>query len=497
VRTSVLIIQAERHIALGMIHPISRARKEIQKLGWDVTIRDERDGLPIDKYDYYVIQKSSLGNSNMVNKLLGRGNVILYDDAACFVADTLVTLSNDEKVPIADLVGEEEFEVKSNSNGKGVIGIATNCRLVYDKAPILVVVFESGEEYKCTYDQKFLLSTNQYESAIELRPGDLVSSEYGSNRVLSTYVASPADVYDFSVREYHNFALGNGAYVHNSTGTHAMKYLTRSGCVGYVKKQLLKDRSLYKTTYPRHRWHYYNLTKFNPQLDKVTEPAEWATDKLLNKVQMGWNLGLMTRNGLVVGNNPDYDAERPTDIHCIIKTKSNQKSRDLIKMAAREKYKNSKPTQEYWYGHYTWHRVMCQEKLADITRRHKFSVQMGRAPKVLYLEKLRKSKICVSPLGLGEICFRDFEAITSGALLVKPNMDHLETWPNIYIPGVTYVDVKWDWSDLEEKLKHILKNWDSYRDMRVKAFEVLKEGWSNKLFASRFDSVMRKVIEVK
>ena len=43
----------------------------------------------------------------------------------------------------------------------------------------------------------------------------------------------------------------------------------------------------------------------------------------------------------------------------------------------------------------------------------------------------------MSPFGLGEITLKDFE-VFSGSLLMKPNMDHMLTWPNFYTKD-TYI----------------------------------------------------------
>jgi hypothetical protein len=67
-----------------------------------------------------------------------------------------------------------------------------------------------------------------------------------------------------------------------------------------------------------------------------------------------------------------------------------------------------------------------------------------------YLTEMLRSRICISPFGYGEICWRDFEAILCDCLLVKPDMGHVETCPDIFRPYETYVPVKWDLSDLAE-----------------------------------------------
>ena len=64
-----------------------------------------------------------------------------------------------------------------------------------------------------------------------------------------------------------------------------------------------------------------------------------------------------------------------------------------------------------------------------------------------------------SPFGLGEICYRDFEILFSGCLMIKPDMKHIKTWPNIYIPMETYIPCRWDFSDLEEKVRWALRTY--------------------------------------
>jgi hypothetical protein len=75
----------------------------------------------------------------------------------------------------------------------------------------------------------------------------------------------------------------------------------------------------------------------------------------------------------------------------------------------------------------------------------------GLVSQDIYYKELYDSKMVVSPFGWGEVCFRDFEAIISGALLLKPDMSHLKTWPDVYIPWETYIPLNWDGSDIKEK----------------------------------------------
>jgi hypothetical protein len=96
-----------------------------------------------------------------------------------------------------------------------------------------------------------------------------------------------------------------------------------------------------------------------------------------------------------------------------------------------------------------------------------------------YCNEMMSSKICISPFGYGEICWRDFEALLCGCLLIKPDMSHVETNPDIFKPYKTYVPVKWDFSDLEEKCIYYLTHECERNRIVVEASRVLNEFYKN------------------
>ena len=75
-----------------------------------------------------------------------------------------------------------------------------------------------------------------------------------------------------------------------------------------------------------------------------------------------------------------------------------------------------------------------------------------------YLRELAQSRICFSPFGYGEVCWRDYEAVFSGGLLVKPDMSHMETNPDVFVANETYVPLRWDFDDLEDVVATYLAN---------------------------------------
>lgn len=91
-----------------------------------------------------------------------------------------------------------------------------------------------------------------------------------------------------------------------------------------------------------------------------------------------------------------------------------------------------------------------------------------------YMNELRHAQLCLSPFGYGEICWRDIEAIIAGAVLVKPDMSHLRTLPDIYVPDETYVPVAWDYRDLEDVVRGLLADPGRCRRIAQNAFDVLR-----------------------
>jgi len=103
-----------------------------------------------------------------------------------------------------------------------------------------------------------------------------------------------------------------------------------------------------------------------------------------------------------------------------------------------------------------------------------------------YMRELAQSRICFSPYGYGEVCWRDYEAIMCGALLVKPDMAHVQTDPDIFVPYETYVPVAWDFSDLAEKMNYYLANDVARTKIVNRAYSTLYEYLQRDAFIDQF-----------
>jgi hypothetical protein len=124
---------------------------------------------------------------------------------------------------------------------------------------------------------------------------------------------------------------------------------------------------------------------------------------------------------------------------------------------------------------------------------HRVLVPEERVPQNVYYQEMLDSRICVSPFGYGEICWRDFEAILCGCVLVKPDMSHIETEPNVFVPDVTYVPVRWDFSDLGAKLKDLLAQPERCERLRANALEVLRHSFERDAIVRSFRCILRDV----
>ena len=61
---------------------------------------------------------------------------------------------------------------------------------------------------------------------------------------------------------------------------------------------------------------------------------------------------------------------------------------------------------------------------------------------------------------MGELCFRDFECMQYGTIIIKPSVSMVNTIPNIYESNDTYLSVNYDWSNLNETIDYVLSNFD-------------------------------------
>jgi len=210
----------------------------------------------------------------------------------------------------------------------------------------------------------------------------------------------------------------------------AYEVFTQSNALYLFKNQTLPTRKHYKTPYAHNKWFWGSGSDLD--LSYNISENEW------NKIKLtGWNLGQLL---------PDYRNFQPIN---------NNKTLDISAIFRGEHdYNEDHNSQNNHF--YQDHRSGLWNKLENLQT--DYSMMCTKLPKLEYLQSLWNSKIALSPFGMGEICFRDFECMQFGTIFIKPNHNLVHTIPNIYEDGKTYIGCKYDWSDLEEKVDYIMSN---------------------------------------
>lgn len=206
----------------------------------------------------------------------------------------------------------------------------------------------------------------------------------------------------------------------------------------YYKKSILNnEQDMLRETYGD-----TNLTEYYGQLYEVEQsPTDWQVPPdFLKKLRVAPNFltgpGLL--EGFLRGSLPPQMNGRDIDIHARL----------------------GGMTADSWYG------TMRRAASDKVKALDGIKTAMGTGiPQNEFMSELRRSKICFSPFGYGEVCWRDIEAFLTGSVLLKPDMSHLRTEPDLFRDNETYVSIAWDFSDLEEKVLSLLA--DEERRVRI------------------------------
>jgi hypothetical protein len=119
---------------------------------------------------------------------------------------------------------------------------------------------------------------------------------------------------------------------------------------------------------------------------------------------------------------------------------------------------------------------LLREKIREKLLKMSHKKCMKNCSKEQYDILLAKSKICVSTWGMGECVYDDWKAILNETILLKIDTSHVIDYYGIYNEENGYIIYyKHDLSDLEEKINHILKNYDYYLKRAKEAKQRLLE----------------------
>ena len=257
---------------------------------------------------------------------------------------------------------------------------------------------------------------------------------------------TPSEVFDFltQARKRTNRVIWHDST--DSTGTPqfaVLPYVDR-----YLKAQLLRDRRLYLRRHYGYRLFcdFYH-EKFGIEDSETdghmnTLPAEAD----LGKIDLLWNSGLSNYS---VHRCTGFD-RRWFNYRHIFPYPFHYPRTWYPPRAARQRVFSCRIRTDYPRATVSFQRAEVERRLRQI-RLLESARKMSRKK---YFKEMEASYAVISPFGFGEISLRDFELTICGAACVKQNMDHMDTWPNLWRPGM-YVPWRWDFSDFEDIVRSL------------------------------------------
>ncbi len=218
----------------------------------------------------------------------------------------------------------------------------------------------------------------------------------------------------------------------------------------HLKKQLYRDLTRYTQV------QEYNFMPWLPAGKGLLETKKRSFTPLneseLHKLRVGWNIGLCDYRHMPLEKwLPVSKSFLLPGVYHKLQFREPQTGRDILIA-----YRGASNI----LSGYDYQRNL----LIDIIQKLPFEGIRtgGKVPFSEYQRELNNARFGISPFGWGEICYRDFEIILNGALLIKPSLDHLKTFPEILVPYETYLPCKWDFSDIQDLLQNYTQETEAY-----------------------------------
>ncbi len=238
-----------------------------------------------------------------------------------------------------------------------------------------------------------------------------------------------------------------------------------------IKKHMYSDLNTYTRTFVGKS----NLTDYCHQTfgvsfaDNIIPRTDGLNPEQIGKIVLGWNIAQDDKIHDLAKDIPVQATEGPRNI-------------DILCRAS-----VSPGTWTYGMRH------GAVEALSRITGRYRIHAPTDRVSQTEYYGEMLRARLSVSPFGFGELCWRDFESILCGSLLIKPNMSHLKTWPDLFVPFETYIPVAWDYSDLEQVCAPYIADEDARRRITSVARLRLTEALKTRAFTKRFEALLHTI----
>lgn len=283
-----------------------------------------------------------------------------------------------------------------------------------------------------------------------------------------------------SVIQTFNKNFNKVAFLDDSDGADSTHFEFIDLLDGYFKGKLLQDKSHYsKSMYGRQLFSNYYHEAYNVK-DEYEDIREPISDlQSLKKLYPAFSIGYGVYPKLAENDwqkKVGYLASR-LDLLKLLKPMYRFKHGRLIKNLSKKiNYQNKslKVSARFRYSGYP-NSIGYQRQLFEKKIENHPGFLTGVVEQDRYNKELKNVFATLSPFGYGEVCFRDFESIINGSLLIKPDMSHMTTFPNIYRPYETYIPIQWDGADLLDKIESVLSNPSKYHGIIENSRAVYRE----------------------
>ena len=267
----------------------------------------------------------------------------------------------------------------------------------------------------------------------------------------------------------------------------------------YCKRGLLKDREQYKrklyggriySDFYHNEFNICDKKEANSSVD-ISNKYDW------DKVDIAWNIGIgiYFLKGNYVQNNLNNFLKKGSRIYSQFFNSNINKfisSRyidfminNLSESVRGFKHKGimGRISSEGYLETVGYQRKKIKEKLEER------QINTEKISFHKYLKESDNFSAFISPFGWGEICFRDFESILLGKVLIKPNCDHIDTWPNIYKNNM-YLPINWKLDNFEEVIQKSLEK------EAIETVNIARLNYKSALqqINQRVDKIIKKVL---
>lgn len=115
-----------------------------------------------------------------------------------------------------------------------------------------------------------------------------------------------------------------------------------------------------------------------------------------------------------------------------------------------------------------------------------------------FLTWLGRSRIMLSPLGHGEMNWKDWEAVMCETVVVKPSAAHVTTaMYDIYRPGGGVVECAYDFSDLELVVERILADLNTHQARAAAERKAMVACFAPDRLAEQFAAMVRNALQAR